>query len=93
MPLFQIVFFYVYTTVLRREFFVIDLVDFALAVVLGQMLFYRLATRLRCSRIARAAAIISIMALAGVFIVFTLRPPHIPLFIDPPTGTYGIPTR
>jgi hypothetical protein len=31
------------------------------------------------------------MALAVVFIVFTLRPPHIPLFMDAPTRTYGLP--
>ena len=91
MAVFQTAFYYAYAAVTRGDVFVMDLVDFALTVVLGQILFYRLAMRLHCTRIGRTAAVISIMALVIVFIVFTLRPPHIPLFMDTPTRTYGIP--
>lgn len=91
MTVFQTTFYYAYAAVTRGDVFVMDLVDFVLTVVLGQMMFYRLARRLHCTRTGRAAAVISIMALAVVFIVFTLRPPHIPLFMDAPTRTYGLP--
>lgn len=93
MPLFQIAFYYVYVAVAHRDVFVMDLVDFTLAVVLGQVLFYRLATHLHCRRAGRIAAVLSIVALAGIFVVFTVRPPHILLFVDSRNGTYGIPAR
>jgi hypothetical protein len=91
MTVFQTAFYYAYAAVTRGDVFLMDLVDFALTVVLGQMLFYRLAIHLHCTRTGRAAAVISIMALAVAFTAFTLRPPHIPLFMDAPTHTYGLP--
>ena len=36
-------------------------------------------------------AMASLALLALLFTVFTFRPPHIPLFQDVPTGTYGFP--
>lgn len=36
------------------------------------------------------AAIVALIAIAGLFVVFTFSPPHIPLFRDPLDGTYGI---
>jgi hypothetical protein len=93
MPLFQITFYYAYAAVTRGDVFVMDLVDFTLTVVLGQVLFYQLATRLHCTRAGRVAAVLSVVALAGIFLVLTVRPPHIPLFMDSRNGTYGIPAR
>ncbi|MGB9666779.1 MAG: DUF6512 family protein [Candidatus Cryosericum sp.] len=93
MPLFQIAFYYAYAAVAHGDLFVMDIVDFTLTVVLGQVLFYRLTTRLHFSMVARVAAVISIVGLAAVFVVFTLRPPHIPLFMDPTNGTYGLPMK
>jgi len=91
MPLFQIVFYYAYAAIAHRNLFVINILDFMLAIVLGQVLFYQLATRLHCTRVGRAAALLSIIILGGIFVVFTLLPPHIPLFMDPTNGTYGLP--
>jgi hypothetical protein len=91
MPPFQIAFFYAYTAVTGSDLFVMDLVDFALTVILGQVLFYRLATRLHCTRAGRVAAVISVVVLAALFVTFTLWPPHFPLFMDPDTGVYGVP--
>jgi len=93
MPLFQIAFYYAYAAVGHGDVFVMDLVDFTLTVVLGQELFYQLATRLHCTRAGRVAAVLSVAALAAIFVVFTVRPPHIPLFMDSRNGSYGIPTR
>jgi len=93
MPLFQIAFYYAYAAVAHGDLFVMDIVDFTLTVVLGQVLFYQLSTRLHCTRASRVAAVLSIVALACVFVVFTVRPLHIRLFMDSQTGTYGIPTR
>jgi hypothetical protein len=93
MPLFQIAFYYSYAAIAHGDLFVMDIVDFVLTVVLGQALFYQLVTRLRCTRAGRVAAALSIVALAGIFAVFTVRPPHILLFMDSETRTYGLPMK
>ncbi len=90
MPLFQITFYYAYAAIAHGNLFVMDIIDFMLAVVLGQILFYQLATRLHCSRGGRVVALLSVIALAGIFVVFTVLPPHVPLFMDPTNGTYGL---
>jgi hypothetical protein len=93
MPLFQIAFYYSYAAIAHGDLFVMDIVDFVLTVVLGQALFYQLVTRLRLTRAGRVAAALSIVALAGIFAVFTVRPPHILLFMDSETRTYGLPMK
>jgi len=37
-----------------------------------------------------SSAIILLIAIVVLFVVWTFDPPHIPLFKDPVTGTYGI---
>jgi len=93
MPLFQIAFYYAYAAIAHGDLFVMDILDFMLAVVLGQILFYQLTTRLHCTRVGRVAALLSVIALGGIFVVFTLLPPHVPLFMDPTNGTYGLPMK
>ena len=93
MPLFQIAFYYTYAAITHGDLFVMDIVDFVLTVVLGQALFYQLVTRLHCTRAGRVAAVLSIVALASIFAVFTVRPPHIPPFMDSETRTYGLPLK
>jgi len=82
--------FYSYTAILGRFYLPIDILSFFLAIVAGQLLSYRLATRLEGGQRAQGLglAIIALMALA--FVVFTYAPPHIFLFKDGPTQGYGI---
>lgn len=93
MPVFQIAFYYAYAAVTHGDVFVMDLVDFTLTVILGQVLFYQLAARLHCTRAGRVAAVLAVIVLAGIFVLFTLQPLHFPMFMDSRNGTYGIPTR
>lgn len=91
MPVFQTAFYYLYAAITRGDLFVMDLVDFELTVILGQLLFYRLAIGMRCTTAGRVAAIVSVAALAGIFFALTFQPPHLPVFRDPQNGTYGLP--
>ncbi len=43
----------------------------------------------RPCKLAKAAAVLLILA-AVCFVLFTFIPPHIPLFLDPLTNTYGL---
>jgi hypothetical protein len=91
MPLFQIAFYYLYAAIAGGDLFVMDLVDFQLTVILGQLLFYGLAVRMHCTKAGRIAAILSVVSLVAVFFLFTFQPPHVPVFRDPRNGTFGIP--
>ncbi|MHB8070510.1 MAG: DUF6512 family protein [Candidatus Cryosericum sp.] len=91
MPVFQTAFYYFYAAITRGDLFLMDLVDFELTVILGQLLFYRLAIHMHCTTAGRIAAIVSVAALAGTFFALTFQPPHLPVFRDPQNGTYGLP--
>ncbi len=41
-------------------------------------------------RVPSGVAFAALLVIAGLFVVFTFRPPHVPLFCDPLDGTYGI---
>lgn len=81
--------YYTYTGALGVK---VDWVNIALF-FLTAMLVYWLETKLfqykSACRLSTKTAVTVIGLLALVFTVFTFHPPHIPLFADPITGTYG----
>lgn len=91
MPFFQIGFYYLYAAIAGHDVFIMDLVDFELTVILGQLLFYQVAVRSRCRKGRRTVALLSVIVLAGLFAMLTFRPPHLPLFRDPQNSTFGLP--
>ena len=74
--------FYLYRAFLE-ESLALDLSIFVLAVAIGQLASYRLMVRRGPSRISARASL-----LACLFMVFTLSPPHLPIFEDPTSGGY-----
>lgn len=87
---FIVVFFYTYTGALGVDSITaLDIGSFFVAVAIGQWLSYRM---LVSPRGAGAPPWVSASALALVvvgFAVLTFVPPHIPLFREISTGTYG----
>lgn len=80
--------FYFYTEAFGVELIIVDILILLLANIVGQLLglhFYRYATGIDVQ-----IAIVIIVFIVTVFIVFTFNPPHLPLFLDSSTGTYGI---
>ena len=89
--LFVIAFFYTYTGVFGIESLVLDIISLFLALVLGQMEALRYLRRGKAGPFAVFVSLLVFLLLAAAFVVFTFAPPHIPLlFLDGPTGTYGI---
>ncbi len=82
--------FYSYTTITGESIFVIDILSFILAVVIGQLLSYRLLTYKSISDKLEKIALLALFILGVAFIVFTFYPPHLPIFQDPISGEYGI---
>ncbi len=68
----------------------IDVLTFVIAVIIGQLVSYKLLTYRRLPRILDKTLLVALVLLAVAFVLFTFYPPHLPLFEDPVTGDYGI---
>lgn len=80
--------FYFYTQAFGIEILAIDILILFAAVTLGQLFgwhYYRYNQKTGF----RQASLLMLLLLL-LFAVLTITPPKIPLFQDPPTGTYGI---
>ena len=80
--------FYTYTGIIGRGFTVLDIAIFFLSAFLT----FWISTRLlqHPQRLTSLAAAIILFVLLALFFLFTFFPPHIQLFLDPVTFTYGI---
>ncbi len=85
---FIVVFFYTYTGIIRANFGFINIGSFIMAILLEE--FYTIksvSNYLDCNTIFWVGIWI---ILAILFIIFTFYPPHIGLFKDPITNSFGI---
>ncbi len=83
--------FYAYTA-FTKEILAVDIATFMIAVVVGQMVSYKLFKKDKSSARTEVIAIILIALLAIVFVAFTFYPPHLSMFQDSNSGRYGIPS-
>lgn len=82
-----IIFFYTYTGIIGTNFAIVDIRSFFIAVLLGQYISYKkMETEIHCSNIV---GITILLILCWCFLIFTFFPPHIGIFKDPITGTFG----
>lgn len=85
--------FYTYTTIIGHSILILDILSYVLAIILAKYFGYKLLTGEFEQYEFDGINILSIFLLAGLTIFFiyaTLYPPHINLFLDPVTHTYGI---
>ena len=86
--LFTITFFYTYTGIIGTNFSFIDISIFFAAVILGELVSYKiLLSDFKCNNYT---ALFFIILLLVCFVSFTYFPPKIGLFKDPISGLYGI---
>jgi len=83
--------FYSYTAFSGESIFAIDISTFMIAVIIGQILSYKLLTHQQLNQNLNKIAVAAIIVLALAFITFTFYPPNIEIFRDTGTGKYGIP--
>jgi hypothetical protein len=84
---------YLYTPFTHKSIYKVDLFLFYLAVLVGQIISYKLLTRPQLSKKVNNFAIGSLVAMLIAFSTFTFFPPHIFLFENfdlRDTGQYGI---
>jgi Family of unknown function (DUF6512) len=85
--------FYSYTAITGKSIFVIDISTFVIAVVIGQVLSFKLLIYKKLSQNYDRLSIVGLILLAAIFALFTFFPPHLLIFRDPLTQNYGIPTK
>ena len=83
--------FYGYTVIIGREILIVDIFIFLVAVSVGQLISYRIMTSAKPPKYVTAISPVFIVLLALILILSTFYPPHLPIFLDGNTGTYGIP--
>jgi len=88
MPLIIVSSFYAYN-VFIEENLLLDILIFIAAVVIGQLVSYRLMTRENLRAYERIS-LIALVSAAIVFTVFTFYPPRLSVFQDPVSGGYGV---
>jgi hypothetical protein len=83
--------FYGYTAIIGKEILIVDILIFLVAIIIGQLTSYKIMTSARLPEYTNFISPIFIILLALVLMLFTFYPPHLPIFLDANTGTYGIP--
>lgn len=88
---FIIVFFYTYTGIIGTHFAIVDIISFIVAIIIGEIYTYKkIKSNIPCNNLI---SIITLIILTFSFIIFTFKTPHIEIFKDPSTKTYGIATQ
>ncbi len=88
-----IVLFYSYTGILGYNLLILDIMIFFIAIIFGQYLSYKLLIHKQLNKLLNILSCLFIIVLIIAFSTFTFYPPHINLFKDPQTKTYGIPDK
>ncbi|MFC2034491.1 DUF6512 family protein [Chloroflexota bacterium] len=90
-PIITALVFYAYTSILGEEILIVDILIFALAITAGQLTSYKIMVLASLPKYLSIISLVSIILLAFIIMLFTFSPPHIPIFLDASSGTYGIP--
>ena len=83
--------FYGYTAIIGTEILIVDILIFLVAIMMGQLTSYKLMTSAKLPKYVNAISPLFIILLAVILMLSTFYPPHLPIFLDANTGTYGIP--
>jgi hypothetical protein len=83
--------FYSYTAITGESIFLMDISTFVVAVIVGQLLSYRVLAYGKLSEGYDRISLVLLVLLGFAFVLFTFYPPLLIVFRDPVTGRYGIP--
>ena len=83
--------FYGYTFIIGEEILIVDITIFLVAIIAGQYASYKILTLPRELNISKVVPLFFIIILGVVLILTTYLPPHLPIFLDGNSATYGLP--
>lgn len=87
---FIMAFFYTYTGAFGIESLVIDVISLFLGLFLSIILASHVYRHTKAGMFSAFISMVLLIIMAAAILYFTFAPPHLPVFKDPPTGTYGI---
>jgi len=90
MPITIVALYYAYTAILGHGLLQVDIAIFVVAVIVGQLVSYRLLIASPLPERLNRFAPIALAVLGILFVLFTFYTPQLALFRDPVTGGYGI---
>lgn len=83
--------FYTYSGIIGEHFPIVDILLFVVAAFVSYLYSYKmLQTDKYSSRFSRALAVFGVIVLIVCTVAFTFAPPHLGLFRDPGSGTFGV---
>lgn len=89
-PITIVALYYAYTAILGHGSLEVDIAIFVVAIIVGQLVSYKLLTASPLPGRLNRFAPIAVVVLGILFVLFTFYPPHLHLFWDSSTGGYGI---
>ena len=89
-PITIVVLYYAYKAILGHGLLAVDIAIFVVAVIVGQLVRYKLLVASPLPKRLNRFAPIALVVLGILFVLFTFYPPQSPLFRDPVSGGYGI---
>ena len=89
-PITIVALYYAYTAILGHGLLIVDITIFVVAVIVDQLVSYKLLTASPLPVRLNRFAPIAVVVLGILFVLFTFYPPHMHLFWDSATGGYGI---
>ncbi len=89
-PLFIVSTYYTYTGIIGHHYLWVDLLIAFMSGLFAQSISYKLITSKKNYKVLKNISILLIILPILVFSIFTFKPPHIPLFFDKNTNSYGI---
>lgn len=90
-PILIVLFYYTYTGGFNIHSLAVDITSFFVSVAVAQLLGLYIYKHGNFTNTAYTGIIILIILLASIYIMLTLNPPHLPLFMDNNSGLYGLP--
>lgn len=86
-----VVTFYTYVGIIGKNYLWLDILTFVISVIVAYSFSYKFMNKSISSFIGSDyIGVATIIIILIAFVVFTFQPPHINLFLDPVTGSYGI---
>ena len=83
--------FYSYQALFQKDCFIIDISIFVISVIISYVISYRIMKNDSYS--FEIISIFILLLITIAFFIFTFNPPECFIFLDPITGSYGIPSK
>ncbi len=90
MPILITAFYYTYTGAFGISYLILDIFSLLFALIVGQILALHLYNHISIKNKWIYIGIIIIIIVVACTFIFTFNTPHLPMFKDGPSGTYGI---